>query len=148
MQASQSGHVAVGWDPAGALVTWDPVNHGHVLTVLIADEHEDTALDTVVEGLRAQDVTVVLDHNDPHQRTAADDAAATRRPVCLIVAGGTALRATASPMRGQQRGPTLLLGSWSEESLRSAGHRALAPIPRHAGAHWWVTGDGAIPIRV
>lgn len=148
LQASPTGRVAVGWDPAGALVTWDPVGLGHVLTLLLADGDEDTALDSVIEGLRAQDVTVVLDCDDPHQRTAADDAASTRRPVCLVVAGGITPRTTASPMHGQQQGPTLLLGSWSEESLRSAGHRALAPIPHQAGAHWWVSDDTAIPIRV
>ncbi|SMX80899.1 FtsK/SpoIIIE family protein [Brevibacterium sp. Mu109] len=147
LQASPVGPVAVGWDPAGALVTWDPVGDGHVLTVLLADDHEYTGLDTLVEGLRGQEVTVVLDRDDPHQRTAADHASSARRPVCLVVAAGTALRTAAAPTLYQQQGPTLLLGPWSEESLRSAGHRALSPIPRHADAHWWVTGDTALPIR-
>ncbi len=140
--------IAVGWDPAGELVTWDPAGHGHVLTLLVAEDHDGTARDAVVEGLRAQGVTVVLDRDEPHQRTAADRAASTRRPVCLVVAGGTVLRATAPALHDQQQGPALLLGSWSAESLRSAGHRTLAPIPGHAGVHWWVTGDTAIPIRL
>ncbi|SLM94165.1 hypothetical protein FM105_04000 [Brevibacterium yomogidense] len=45
-------------------------------------------------------------------------------------------------------GLTLLLGTWSGESLRVAGHRALAPIPHRADAHWWLTAETTTPIRL
>ncbi|WP_143275814.1 hypothetical protein [Brevibacterium yomogidense] len=51
-----------------------------------------------------------------------------------------------TPMDGA--GLTLLLGTWSGESLRVAGHRALAPIPHRADAHWWLTAETTTPIRL
>lgn len=157
----------VGRDPAGTAVLWDPEADGHILTVLLAAE-EPAGLTGFVDHLRDRGATVVLDAGDPAQRAAADAAAAARRPVCLVSAAATppgtsgasrfggptvggAAVGGASPLSSTSpdaAGPTLLLGTWSEDALRLAGHRSRAPIPNAADAHWWITGDTAAPIRL
>lgn len=133
----------IGWDPAGAEVRWDPETDGYVLTVLLAAADEHVGLTALVDRLRDKGVTVVCDSGDPAQRAAADAAASARRPVCLVSGG-----AHSPPGASSAAGPTLLLGPWSENSLRMAGHRNLAPIPHDADAYWWIAGGIATPIRL
>ncbi|SMY12221.1 FHA domain-containing protein [Brevibacterium jeotgali] len=135
--------VPIGCDPAGAEVLWTPAADGHVLTVLIPAAEESAGLTAFVDHLREYGTTVVVDPGDPAQRAAADAAASLRRPVCLVSGPPPASRVSGADAAG----PTLLLGSWSADSLRLAGHGALAPIPHRADAHWWLAAGTATPIR-
>ena len=164
------GTVPIGWDPAGTEIRWDPDIVGNVLTVLLAAPDDPVNLSAFVHRLRDRGVAVVLDCGDPTQRAAADAAASARRPVCLVSEGAhsppdapPALGTPQPPRFGRPptgniprpptssadaAGPTLLLGPWSESSLRMAGHRSLAPIPHDADAQWWIAGGTATPIRL
>lgn len=160
--------VVVGVDPAGRAVTWDPLDDGTVLSVLVDGSTPARVpgppadLLRFAESLRSRGVTVVLDSTDPAQRASADAAAAAGEPVCLVSGDPmpSATR-TASTAWGASRaglptsaggsgahGPVILFGEWSEPALRTAGFRGCPPIPRGARASWWIIRDTATPIRV
>ncbi|WP_344337531.1 FtsK/SpoIIIE domain-containing protein [Brevibacterium salitolerans] len=137
--------VQVGTDPLGRPVVWHPGRHGGILLVRVPQER--LVPEELHAVLSAHRVPLLTQPDEPSDREQLETAAAGGPPVCLVLPAQRTHRPTPFD-RTNDHGPTLLLGEWRESDMRGLGLRDLPCIPVEADAHWWLTDDGAVPVRI